>query len=202
MRSLFSGLEALLRRQGPKFAVACTSWRSAAAAATTCEPSRAGRQQHGACRCGLTGVDINPGVHCLRTKPDALANRGIDFICSDYRAAAAEHASSRISFSPRFSAITLPTKNLVAAVEMDAAACRRLGFFINDLHRHPLAYHSIRLLTRTFSKSYLVKNDAPLSVRRGFRRGEWQRLLHDAGITGYTCSWRWAFRWLITAPNT
>ena len=51
------------------------------------------------------------------------------------------------------------------------------GFFINDLHRHPLAYHSIRILTSLFSKSYLVKNDAPLSVLRGFKKKELEDLL-------------------------
>ncbi len=73
----------------------------------------------------------------------------------------------------------------------------RDGFFIGDLHRHWLAYFSIKWLTRMFSKSYLVKNDAPLSVRRGFTRTEWQELLHKAGMTNYSITWCWAFRHLI-----
>ena len=40
----------------------------------------------------------------------------------------------------------------------------------NDLHRHWFAYYSIKFLTALFSKSYLVKNDAPLSVKRGFKK--------------------------------
>jgi hypothetical protein len=72
------------------------------------------------------------------------------------------------------------------------------GFFINDLHRHPLAYYSISLLTRLFSKSYLVKNDAPISVLRGFTRDDWKRIFRDAGLDNYSCHWRWAFRWLVT----
>jgi hypothetical protein len=71
------------------------------------------------------------------------------------------------------------------------------GFFIADLHRHALAYYSIKGLTRLFSKSYLVKNDAPLSVLRGFSRKEWESLLQQAGINNYTIQWKWAFRWLI-----
>jgi 2-polyprenyl-3-methyl-5-hydroxy-6-metoxy-1,4-benzoquinol methylase len=73
----------------------------------------------------------------------------------------------------------------------------RTGFFINDLHRHPLAFYSIKLLTMLFSKSYLVKNDAPLSVRRGFKKKELECILAKAGIKKYTLQWRWAFRWLI-----
>ena len=71
------------------------------------------------------------------------------------------------------------------------------GFFIADLHRHPLAYYSIKWLTGLFSKSYLVKNDAPLSVLRGFSRKEWESLLTKAGIKNYSIRWKWAFRWLI-----
>ncbi|QEC52856.1 methyltransferase family protein [Anseongella ginsenosidimutans] len=72
------------------------------------------------------------------------------------------------------------------------------GFFMNDLHRSPLAYHSIRALTRLFSRSYLVKNDAPVSVLRGFKRKEWQDLLAEAGIGSYAINWRWAFRYLVS----
>jgi hypothetical protein len=74
----------------------------------------------------------------------------------------------------------------------------RIGFLINDLHRHPLAFYSIKLLTQVFSKSYLVKNDAPLSVQRGFTRSEWESIFLAAGINNYSIEWRWAFRWLIT----
>lgn len=68
---------------------------------------------------------------------------------------------------------------------------------INDLHRHPLAYHSIRLITKYFSKSYLVKNDAGLSVARSLTRKEWLKVIEDAGIKDFKIEWHWAFRWLI-----
>lgn len=77
----------------------------------------------------------------------------------------------------------------------------RIGFFINDLHRHPLAYHSISLLTRLLSRSYLVRNDAPVSVLRGFQRKEWLELLRRAGIERYQVSWRWAFRYLVSVRH-
>ena len=75
-----------------------------------------------------------------------------------------------------------------------------LGFFINDLHRHPLAYHFIKLATNLFSKSYLVKNDAPLSVLRGFKKMEWENIFSNAAIKNYTIKWKWAFRYLIVSP--
>ncbi len=76
-----------------------------------------------------------------------------------------------------------------------------IGFFINDLQRHPLAYYSINILTAIFSKSYLVKNDAPLSVRRGFTNKELKALLSKAGITNFDLKWRWAFRFLVVVDN-
>ena len=72
-----------------------------------------------------------------------------------------------------------------------------VGFFINDLHRHPVAYHFIKVATKIFSKSYLVKNDAPLSVLRGFKKKEWKNIFHKAGIINYSIKWKWAFRFLI-----
>jgi 2-polyprenyl-3-methyl-5-hydroxy-6-metoxy-1,4-benzoquinol methylase len=68
---------------------------------------------------------------------------------------------------------------------------------INDLHRHWLAYHSIKWLTRLLGGSYLVQHDAPLSVARAFRREDWVALLARAGITRYELRWRWAFRWQV-----
>ena len=68
---------------------------------------------------------------------------------------------------------------------------------INDLHRHWLAYHSIKWLTRLLGGSYLVRHDAPLSVARAFRREDWVKLLAQAGIKNYELRWRWAFRWQV-----
>jgi SAM-dependent methyltransferase len=75
------------------------------------------------------------------------------------------------------------------------------GFFIGDLHRHKLAHFSIKFLTKLFSKSYLVKNDAPLSVQRGFTKKEWEILLKKARIENYSISWCWAFRHLIVVKK-
>jgi 2-polyprenyl-3-methyl-5-hydroxy-6-metoxy-1,4-benzoquinol methylase len=72
------------------------------------------------------------------------------------------------------------------------------GFFINDLQRHWLAYYSIKILTHLFSKSYLVKNDAPLSVAKGFTKKEWKNILKNAMIRQCKVQWQWAFRYLIT----
>jgi 2-polyprenyl-3-methyl-5-hydroxy-6-metoxy-1,4-benzoquinol methylase len=71
------------------------------------------------------------------------------------------------------------------------------AIIINDLHRHWIAYHSIKALSQTFSKSYLVKYDGPLSVARSLNKREWEWILGEAGITNYQINWKWAWRWQI-----
>lgn len=73
----------------------------------------------------------------------------------------------------------------------------KIGFIINDIHRHPLAYYSIKILTRLFSRSSMVQYDAPLSVLRAFRRSEITQILRQAGISKFEVKWRWAFRWQV-----
>ena len=74
----------------------------------------------------------------------------------------------------------------------------KIGFFINDLHRNALAYHSIKLITKVFSSSYLVQHDAPISVTRGFSGADWEKITSAAGLsTNMFIKWKWAFRWLV-----
>jgi len=77
----------------------------------------------------------------------------------------------------------------------------RIGIVINDLHRHPVAYYSIKWLTKFFSKSPMVQNDAPLSVLRSFSRSDWNTILGQSGISTYKIRWFWAFRWQICIRN-
>lgn len=74
----------------------------------------------------------------------------------------------------------------------------RVGFVINDLQRHWFAYYSIKFLTRLLNGSSLVKNDAPLSVLRGFRKEELNKLLENSKTKHYSIEWKWAFRYLVT----
>jgi 2-polyprenyl-3-methyl-5-hydroxy-6-metoxy-1,4-benzoquinol methylase len=72
-----------------------------------------------------------------------------------------------------------------------------IGFFINDLHRNSLAYYSIKALTKIFSSSYLVKNDAPLSVARGFSKSELKEVCVKSNLPNVKIIWKWAFRYLV-----
>ncbi|MHA6246395.1 methyltransferase domain-containing protein [Pontibacter sp. CAU 1760] len=73
----------------------------------------------------------------------------------------------------------------------------QIAVIINDLHRHWLAYYAIKAITTVFKGSYLVRNDAPLSVWRAFKRPELRRLVEQAGVRQYKLRWMWAFRWQL-----
>jgi len=141
----------------------------------------------------LKGIDINSD--CITYAVQQKKNRGIQFSVSDYKDFSFEEKPD-IIFSSLFCHHFSETELIFMLQWMDRNS--QLGFFINDLHRHWLAYYSIKMLTKLFSKSYLVKNDAPLSVQRGFKRNEWNTIFEKASINNFDCKWRWAFRWLIT----
>ena len=71
------------------------------------------------------------------------------------------------------------------------------GVIINDLQRSYFALLGIKILTVLFSKSEMVKNDGPLSVKRGFTKAELVKLFEDAGVQNFFIKWKWAFRWMV-----
>ena len=140
----------------------------------------------------LTGIDINQ--ECILFAKEQPSNKGINFICNDYQTVQFD-SSPDIIFSSLF-CHHFSNEELIEMVKWMYGHSKK-GFFINDLHRHPFAFYAISLLTKAFSKSYMVKHDAPLSVKRGLVREEWQNIFLQAGIKNYKIKWKWAFRWLI-----
>lgn len=141
----------------------------------------------------VTGVDRNGS--CIAVARQRWHGGPAEWIHSDFRDLAFERKKPDIIFSSLF-CHHFTDRELVCMLRWMETNCAA-GWYINDLHRHPAAYHAIRWLTGWLSRSYLVKNDAPLSVLRGFTRAEWMAILRDAGIQGYRLEWKWAFRWLL-----
>jgi hypothetical protein len=143
------------------------------------------------------GIDINKA--CTDFAAENCNGLDAEFICCDYRDAKFPSGKPDIIFNSLF-CHHFTNEQLVEMLRW-MKENSSLGFFINDLQRHPVAYHSIKLLTKIFSHSYLVKNDGPISVLRGFHRNEWEDLLRAACLNKYSISWRWAFRYLISVKN-
>lgn len=75
--------------------------------------------------------------------------------------------------------------------------CSSRGVILTDLHRHPVLYYAIWLITRIITKNKMVRIDGPLSVKRAFKRTELEALLRKAQILNYNLTWVWPFRWLL-----
>ncbi len=145
----------------------------------------------------LVGVDLKQD--CINyAKIQCKDFPEISFIASDYRNLQGED----LNFDITFSALCCHHFEDEALTELLGfkQTNSRLGFFVNDLHRHPLAYFSIRWLTALFSKSHLVKNDAPLSVKRGFKKQDLELFLKP--FPHAKINWKWAFRWLVIVKNS
>jgi len=140
----------------------------------------------------LSGLDINP--HCIEFARSRWENEGIEFLSSDYKLAE-PFPKPDIIFNSLFCHHF--TDDEVTGIFFWMREHSNIGFFISDLHRHPFAYYSIKWLTALFSKSYLVKNDAPLSVLRGFKRRELEMFNVKCSMLKAQLKWKWAFRWLL-----
>lgn len=141
----------------------------------------------------LIGVDLKED--CIQYAQENCTNLPITFIQSDYKDYLNESPSFDIIICSLF-CHHLPQNDLIDLFK-NMKKFAKVGSIINDLHRHFLAYYSIKWLTRTFSKSYLVKNDACLSVARSFSRQDISDIMLHANIQHYNMNWKWAFRWLI-----
>lgn len=146
----------------------------------------------------LTGIDLKQD--CINYAQDNCKEfKEINFCCDDFRNTFSEKKPGTIVHASLFCHHF--NENEIAGF-IKLCNDNKALFVINDLERNPIAYYAIKLLTKVFSKSPMVKNDAPLSVLRGFKRMEWKTLLQRAGIKKYVLKNCWAFRHLIIVyPN-
>lgn len=142
----------------------------------------------------LMGVDANPNIIAY-AKENTAAYPEIEFLTADI-------------FSEKFSkerfdivTCTLFTHHFESKLLTDLISQLnrqvRVGLLINDLHRHWLAYYSIKAITKVASRSRMVQHDAPVSVLRAFSRKDWLLILAEAGVNDFDLYWRWAFRWML-----
>ena len=142
------------------------------------------------------GIDMK--AECIEFAKQQYSELPCQWVCSDYQKVEFKEKPA-IIFSSLFCHHF--TDKQLTQMFFWLKQNSKTGFFINDLQRHWLAYYLIKWLSKFFSKSYLLKNDAPLSVSRGFTRKEIKSLLNEAGIKSYSLKWKWAFRWLIIVNN-
>lgn len=144
------------------------------------------------------GVDLK--IDCVNYANDNLsALKNKQLICDDYRNISAELLKKIDLIHCSLFLHHLKNEEIVELFKFGKA--NNCILLANDLQRNWFAYYSIKLLTALFSKSYLVKNDAPISVKRGFKKSELLSLLKDAGYKNYSVQWSWAFRYIVIAKE-
>lgn len=140
----------------------------------------------------FTGVDLKKD--CITFAEEACKEYPeIKFMCSDYREYTCP-SKAHIVFSSLF-CHHLNEEQLDEYLQWNHRNAQY--YFINDLHRNGIAKWSIKFLTQAFSRSYLVKNDAPLSVERGFLKKEWYQSFKRNSAELLSLEWKWAFRWML-----
>ncbi|GMM93920.1 methyltransferase domain-containing protein [Qipengyuania sp. MTN3-11] len=125
----------------------------------------------------LVGVDLNlhSAAVARESTPDSL---GIEYRTGDYHDLAGEGFDCVIS---SLVAHHMTRGELVAFLRfMEGEAAR--GWFVNDLHRHTVAWLGYPLLARLFGWHPIVRHDGRLSIARSYRPREWAPLLAEAGI--------------------
>ena len=127
----------------------------------------------------LTGIDLNP-----RSKAHAASKTPpgdpITYLYGDYR------DLEGIGFDCIISSLVAHhmTENQLAAFVRFMEAEAALGWFVNDLHRHALAYNGWPLLAGLMRWHRIVRLDGRTSIARSFKPHEWQTMLASESIVG------------------
>ena len=86
-----------------------------------------------------------------------------------------------------------PTETLLTYLPIWRDLAKK-GLIINDLQRSILPYFLYQLVTRILGASQMVREDGSLSIRKGFTRKDWEKLLVFCPSDRREFRWRWAFR--------
>jgi len=139
--------------------------------------------------CELVGVDLNPrsAAAAVPATPSGLP---IEYRTGDYAELAGGGWDFVISSSVTHHMSDEQIHAFLRYMESEA----RLGWYVNDIHRHWLAYWGYPPLALALRMHRMVREDGRLSIARGFRAAEWRALLEEAGIGEARVVRRFPFR--------
>ena len=125
----------------------------------------------------LVGIDLNPRSEAV-ARADTPASCRIDYRTGDY----ADLAGERWDFILSSLVAHHMTRDQLVAFLVFMHAHARVGWLVNDLHRHRFAYAGWPLLAGLFRWHPIVRHDGHLSIARSYRAWEWQPLLDRARV--------------------
>jgi SAM-dependent methyltransferase len=123
----------------------------------------------------LTGLDRNPWS--ARAAAEARGSEGIAWLSEDLF----DHRGGADVIISSLFAHHLDDAGLVRFLEWQEVNAR-IGWFVNDLLRHPFSYHGFGLLAGVMRWHPFVRHDGPVSISRAFRPDDWRRLLAAAAV--------------------
>lgn len=142
----------------------------------------------------LAGVDLNPWSAEAARAATPLG-MGIDYRTGDLFDQPA--GGQDVVISSLFTHHLTDAQVVAFLRWMERTAAR--GWFINDLHRHVLAWEGFKALSAAAGWHPMVRHDGAISVTRSFRRRDWQALLAEAGLAGVaTVRWHMPFRLCVS----
>jgi len=142
----------------------------------------------------LSGVDLNPWSTAAAQAATPAA-MGIRYVTSDLFDL--PPGKTDVVISSLFTHHLTDDQVVDFLTWMEARS--RRGWFVNDLHRHPVAFHGFRLLSAAAGWHRFVQHDGPISVARSFRRRDWDALLRRAGLLGKAAvRWHTPFRLCVS----
>jgi SAM-dependent methyltransferase len=145
----------------------------------------------------LTGVDLNPW-----SRKAALAatapGRPIQWVTADAFAFDPKGGIDVVVSSLFTHHLPDPlVVKLLTWMETNA----RLGFFVNDLHRHAVPFHFFRHFAKAARLHRFVQHDGPVSIARAFVAADWRRLLEAAAIPLGAAHVRWEVPFRLTVER-
>jgi len=137
----------------------------------------------------LTGIDLNPRS-VAAADAATPADAPIRYLAGDYADLADQGFDVVVS---SLVAHHMSHEQLIAFLRfMDREA--RVGWFVNDLHRHRFAHAMFPLLASLMGWHRIVRLDGATSIARSYRPGEWPAILAEAGVAGARVRRRFPFR--------
>lgn len=132
-------------------------------------------------RADLTGIDINPKSLDI-ARAATPADMPIDYHTGDYRTLLETAGPGGFDLIVSSLVAHHMEHGELQAFLRAMEAHARIGWHINDLHRHRFAYLGYPLLARLMGWHRIVREDGQLSIARSFRPAEWAPVLAEAGI--------------------
>lgn len=131
----------------------------------------------------LVGIDLNPASEPIArcaTGPSSV----IQYRSGDYT----DHLDDGYDFIISSLVAHHMTETQLADFLRNMELHARIGWLVNDLHRHRAAYALFPLLAKLLRVHPIVRHDGQLSIARSLRPSEWSQRLADVDLdTGSVC---------------